>query len=258
MTAHTYTGVICLLMLASFGEARAQAIDSPLPLQVGVTTKVTLDENERCYFKTPLAAGAFKVILDTRRADEVSGNLISSLSLLDGDGAVVQERAIGFNEIDVDFRGVYTFSLKTPTTAGFKLSNDNAKAVFWLTVVSSASHTEVPFFGRVLPKSLVEGESKAGVLGQGESAYYVIDLKKGDYKAVLDFQNSEGQNTNIQGYLALLDADGARLETVIGLNEVDVEYRKLAAFSVKKDTTLILRVENTIYRVNYAVRVVPA
>jgi hypothetical protein len=248
----------CLLLLVVSTKVKAQGVDNPLPLELGITSKVSLDENERTYFNISLHAGAFKVILDTRRTDEQNGNLISSLSLLDQEGATLEEGAIRFNEIDVDFRRVHSFSLKLTRTIDFKLSNDNSKATFWLTVVKEATPLPIPFFGNVTPKPIQEGESKSGLLDTGESAYYIIDLKKGDYKAFLDFANSLRQNTNIQGYLAILNADGGAQEVIINLNEIDVAYRKVATFSVKKDATLIIRVENTIYRVNFVIKIVPA
>ena len=84
-----------------------------------------------------------------------------------------------------------------------------------------------------------------------EFVYYIISLKKGDYKALLDFANSAGKKTNLQGYLALLNKDGGDQKDMIKMNEIDVSYRKIASFSLKEDTTLIIRVENNSSGVNY-------
>ncbi|MET0850466.1 MAG: hypothetical protein ABW020_04970, partial [Candidatus Rokuibacteriota bacterium] len=73
----------------------------------------------------------------------------------------------------------------------------------------------------------------------------------GEYRAILDFANAEGQNTNIQGLLALLDADGGNFRKVIQFNEVDVSYRKIAAFLVRAEGPIILDVQNDHGRVRY-------
>jgi hypothetical protein len=247
--------VLCAAVSFNCGSAICQGVDNALPLQLSQTSSITLDENERSFFKVRLAAGQYKVILDTRRADQKSGNIISGISLLDQDGGTLEEGAIAFNEIDFEFRGVHHFSLKSPGTVMLKVYNNNSRAKFWLTVVEESLRSPVPLFGTVSPREIQAGQSRSGVLDEGESAYYSIDLKRGDYKAVLDFANAQRQNTNIQGYLALLDRDGGGQQNLINLNEVDVSYRKTASFSLKRDSTVLLRVQNTIYRVNYVVRI---
>ena len=254
----TMIGWMFLVFTAAFPAslvAKRQNVDAPLPLQLGTTSNITLDENERGVFKIRLSAGGYKVILDERRADQKNGNVIGGLSILDPDGGTIQEGAIAFNEIDFEFRGVHHFSLKSPGTVMLKVYNNNSRANFWLTVVEESLQSPVPLFGTVSPREIEAGQSKSAVLDEGESAYYSIDLKRGDYKAVLDFTNAQRQNTNIVGYLALLDRDGGGQENLIGLNEVDVSYRKTASFSLKRDSTVLLRVQNTIYRVNYTVRI---
>lgn len=79
----------------------------------------------------------------------------------------------------------------------------------------------------------------------------------GKYKVILDFSNAKREKTNIQGYLVFLDADGGGQEGVLGFNEIDTAARKSASFGLKKLTVLIVRVENTIYSLNYAVSIRP-
>ena len=129
--------------------------------------------------------------------------------MLDPDGAVLQERVIDFNEINVGIRKTASWSAPQAARIGFKLLNRNAPADFSLTVRRPPAPEFMPFFGRVVPAPLSLGKESSGLLDTHEGAYYVVSLQPGEYRAILDFANAEGQNTNIQGLLALLDADGA-------------------------------------------------
>src|SRR4030095_8021402 len=113
----------------------------------------------------------------------------------------------------------------------------------------------VPFFGEVVPKPLALGDSASGMLEAGGYVYYITSLSKGDYKVVLEFANSKGENTNIQGYLALLDSDGGNQKEILNFSEVDVSYRKTGMFSLKKEETQIIKILNRIKGVNYTVKV---
>ncbi|MDQ3650703.1 MAG: hypothetical protein M3458_10620 [Acidobacteriota bacterium] len=66
-----------------------------------------------------------------------------------------------------------------------------------------------------MPKLMMLGQSKSGVIEEGESNYFITVLPKGEYKAILGFENARSQNGNIQGYLAFLDADGGNQQTII-------------------------------------------
>jgi hypothetical protein len=79
----------------------------------------------------------------------------------------------------------------------------------------------------------------------------------GKYKILLDFVNSQGYRTNIQGYLSFLDPDGGGRGKALEFNEIDTAARKSAGFELKKPQVLLIRVSNTTYSVNYAVRIRP-
>jgi hypothetical protein len=230
-------------------------INNPVSLKLGALNKVTLDKNEEYHFKLSSPASDLKIFLDMRRADNRNSNLQSTLSVLDQDGGVIRDRAISFNEIDVGYRKTALFTSKQPGSFGFKLLNKNDTANFWLTVLKEPTSQFVPFFGELVPKPLSLGEDRSGVLDAREYVYYIISLSKGDYKVIVDFLNSKRENTNIQGYLALLDSDGGNQRTIIRFNEINVSYRKIATFSVKKDEPLIIKVHNTNKGVNYTVKI---
>jgi hypothetical protein len=235
--------------------SEAHGIGNPVLLELGVLNKVTLDKNQEYYFKLSSPASYLRIFLDMRLADNRESNLQSTLSVLDQDGGVIQDRAIRFNEIDVGYRQTVLLSSKQPGRFGFKLLNENDTANFWLTVLKETAPQFVPFFGELVPKPLSLGEDTSGVLEASEYVYYITLLSKGDYKVILDFSNSKRDNTNIQGYLALLDSDGGNQREIIHFNEVNVSYRKIAIFSVKQDEPLIIKVYNKNKGVNYTVKI---
>lgn len=235
--------------------SEAQGVNNPLSLELGVMYKITLEKNEESYFKLSSPASDLRIFLDMRLADNRQSNLQSTLSVLDQDGGVIQDGAIHFNELDVGYRKTALFSSKRPAILGFKLLNENYTANFWLTVLKEPASQLVPFFGEVVPKPLALGEGTSAVLDAGEYVYYITSLPKGDYKVILDFSNSKRENTNIQGYLALLDSDGGNQREIIRFNELNVSYRKIAMLSLKKDETQIIKIHNENKGVNYTVKI---
>lgn len=241
-----------------YTDVKSQTINNPLPLKLGVTSEFSLDRDERSFYKISLPAGNFKIVLDTRRENERGSNLQSSLSVLDQNGAPIANNVINFNQIDVDYRKVHTVSLKTPKTYIFKLSSDQDDTMFWLTVLKNSDTIPFPFFGKIVPTQIKLNETKTGSLSMGESVYYLLPLKKGKYNAVLDFANAEGKNTNMQGYLSLLSADGGNQEQLIVMNEIDMAFRRVGSFMLKNDVTHIVRIKNDSYPINYTLKITPA
>ena len=234
----------------------AHGIDNPIPLELGVIYKVTLEKNGESYFKLSSPTSNLKLLLDTRQAENRYTNLQSTLSVLDQDGAVLKDGAISFNEIDVGFRKTALWFSKQPAIFSFKLLNKNATANFWLTVLEEPTSRLIPFFGDLVPKQLALGEGSSGVLDPNEYIYYITSLPKDDYKVILDFSNSERVNTNIQGYLAILNTDGGDQREIINFNEINVSYRKIAMLSLKHNETLILKIHNKNRSVNFTVKII--
>ncbi len=231
-------------------------IDNPLPLELGLIYKITLEKNEEYYLKLSSPAINLGILLDMRRSDSTYSNLQSALSVLHQDGEMLWDNAISFNEIDVGYRKTALWSSKQPAILSFKLLNENETADFWLTVLNDPASQLIPFFGEVVPRSLALGQATSGVLDTNEYVYYITSLPKGDYKVILDFSNSKRENTNIQGYLAILDADGGNQRSIIRFNEIDVSYRKIATLSLKKDETKIMKIHNGNKGVNFELKIV--
>ena len=229
-------------------------IDNPRPIDLGTTYMFVLDQNEEAYLKPRSPAREIKMILDAKRVDGKTNNLISTLSILDGNGAAINERALHMNEIDTGFRQVGWVSFKQPTTISIKLLNSISAVRYWLTILSGPGAGLTPFYGEHVPTPLVIGQTASGVLDENGEMYYAVSLKRADYTAVLDFSHP-GRTDNLIGYLAVLDADGGNQRKVIAVNELGVSHRAAGALSIKDDHVAIVRIGNQHREVNYSLRI---
>jgi hypothetical protein len=147
--------------------------------------------------------------------------------------------------------------LKEPATFALKLLNESGPATFWLTAFKTSTIPFIPFFGDRMPSRLVVGRTASGLLDTNEDAYYVVSVNKGDYTLILDFSHPERENTNIIGYLAVLDAVGRNQRHVLDVNDISVSHRAVGTLSGEKDGAAIIRIENQSSRANYALKIVP-
>jgi hypothetical protein len=136
--------------------------------------------------------------------------------------------------------------------------NGDAPAAFWLSVRPASAVEFVPLFGSVVPQALSLGEAKTGVLDLNEDAYYVVGLRQGEYQITVDFANAERRHTNIQGSVAILDADGGNYRVIARFNEIDVNSRKVETFLVRDEGPAIFNVQNGDDAVRYTFRLAAA
>jgi hypothetical protein len=234
------------------------SVDDPLPLAPGTVHKIGLGPNQEYYLRLSESLGDVKIVLDMRRIDNRPSNLQSRLDMLDQNGAVLQERVIDFNEVDVGARKTATRPARRPSPIGFKLLNGDSPADFWLSVRPEPAPQFVPLFGSVVPKPLPVGDAASGLLNENEDTYFMVSLRQGTYQVTADFTNAERRNTNILGSIALLEGDGGNSRKIAQFNEVDVSSRKVETFLVRNDGPAILNVENTGDTVRYTLKLAEA
>jgi hypothetical protein len=252
--------LICLLAclaLALTGQVHAQGVDNPLPLKLGATYKANLFENEENHLQISLPAGEYKIILDARRHDGKSGNIIGKLSILNSNGTISKAPAISLNALDVAHREVSAFRLKTPTTFILKLENQRYRLDYWLTVLKNSSSL-LPFFDELTPKPIKLGQSESGTLDPREFVYFTTRLTRGDYNVTLDFETVSKKRTNITGYFATLDENGGSFKKLLTFNSLDQFSRMTGTFGVRAETMMIFKVECGNYSsVNYKLTIEP-
>lgn len=83
----------------------------------------------------------------------------------------------------------------------------------------------------------------------------MLSMREGDYQVTVDFSNAEKRNTNIQGLVALLDADGGGYRELTRFNEIGVSSRKAETFVAAREGQTVVYVMNTHDIVRYAMRV---
>jgi len=240
---------------ASTAETTA---DKPAPLAPGTIQKFGLGPDQDYYLQLPEPVGDLKIVADMRQIDNRSSNLQSRISLLDDKGAVLEDRVITFNEIDVGARQTATWSTRQPARVGVRVLNGSAPADFWLSVRPASATQFVPLFGSIVPQPLSLGEEVTGLLDLNEDAYYIVSLRQGEYQITVDFTNAERRNTNIQGSVAMLDSDGGNYHEIARFNEIDVTARKVETFLARDDGAAILNVQSTNDAVRYVLKLVPA
>ena len=238
--------------------ATETSADNPAPLALGTIQKIGLGPNQEYYLQLPEPVGDLKIVADMRHIDNRSSNLQSRISLLDENGAVLEDRVITFNEIDVGARETATWSTRQPARVGVRVLNGSAPADFWLSVRPASATQFVPLFGSVVPQALSLGEEGTGLLDRNEDAYYMVSLRQGEYQVTVDFANAERQNTNIQGSVAILDSDGGNYRAIVRFNEIDVTARKVETFLARNDGAVILNVQNTSDAVRYVLKLAAA
>lgn len=239
-----------------------RGLDDPEPLQLGVIRQVTLDRNQTAYFRWDGPAAAHEAVLDVRRADLKTSNIMGSLSFLHSSGEMLTDGAISFNEIDVGSRKSAPLPESTPPAAArngliFKLVNAHDKADYWVTVVGSSAQAPAPFYGAIAPQPIILSTGASGKLAPDESAFYICQLPAGDYRVTVDFTNARGEHTNLQGYFAVLGANGGNLLELARFNEIDVTYRKVGRFTQQQPGARIVKVHNFNYGVTYRLIIDP-
>ena len=234
--------------------AETGSIENPARIETGKTYKVLLTKDQQYFFKVALEPGHYRLVEDTRRADLIRRNLISTLTLRHPRRSE-SETVFNFNEIDTNFRGTHSFSLTAPAELDFTLKNMNDDADFFLTLQEGDDTRMVPFMAETLPAPLKLDERATGLLSKNASVYYAIELQKGEYLAEWDVATTQNRKSNLMGYLALLDSDGGNQHQIIDMNEYDMTSKKSASITIRKESPIILRLENYHDDVDYALQI---
>jgi hypothetical protein len=228
-------------------------------MQPGRTYKVRLDTNSETYFRVSSALTGARLVMDVQCPEEACSYLQTEVTTLDGEGAVIANRAIRidlFNEVAT--RQIAIVALKQPSPIQIKLLNLTSKPVdHWLTVVTADSTELVPFFGAPDVRTISVGDSVSGALAENGGAGYAVLLTKGDYTVTLDLADPErATRSHMSGYVALVPVAGGPEVVPCRLDQFGaVSSRATGMLSVKSDGLHYMRVQIRGGAVQYLVKV---
>jgi hypothetical protein len=197
------------------------------------------------YFRSSTRAQQFRLILDARCATSLPCVLSSILSVLDGDGAVVQSDAIMVSAFDVAFRRIRALSFTRADTPQLKLVNRSGSAVdYWVTLAEPSAPGGPRLFGEQPPVSIESGDERSGSLQRGQAASFAMRLVPGVYAVTLDLSVAPSPAAIISGYVAMVPSTGGDEELPVTISEFGVSTRKTGNASVSVEGAHLFRVQN--------------
>lgn len=229
--------------------------DALQPTQIARTYTVKLASGRDAYFRLNAPVTHAQVIIDVRCGTGETCSLKTDATILDAEGAVIQNNAASVYRFDIAARRIVNVALKQPTALQVKLLNSTAIDVdHWLTVVAPGSPDLAPFFGAMDLRSLQVGENGSGALDANATAGYTIFLTKGDYNVTLDFSGAARATKGLRGYAALVSTGGGSETVLSQVFAFSVSSRVTGTLSVASDALHYLRVQNQKDGVQYLVK----
>ena len=246
--------IMSLFLTALVHPAAAQANRPAEKGAIGSTTHFTLEANESKDIAIALPKGDYVIQADLKLVKETSTNIQMKIDLLKTNGVLVEERVLSANEIHRVTRLAKPLHMAKPLGARLRVTNDSMPMEYWVTVYPVAKRAFVPFAfdsSTIQPLGVGEANGKGGSLAkQAEDGFYAFHkatLPAGKYDISLYLKQADGESSNLQGTLRLLDAYGApaKDDWVLNVNEIDKEVRKDKRLVLVKPTTVFFMVTNT-------------
>ena len=280
------------VLAASPRGASAEAPANPATLALlpeNVTTKFTLDKGQHAVYDLTLPKGASAVVLDMRRTGADVDNINCHLSFTNGHvplshgSASTLAREMFVSSTGLENRVAVQARLRKPKPLILDIHNQGGGCQCWLTAFQAApaadpSHVEVPLstsvplFGNIVPEPMALGEGKMGRLQQNGVAYFLLPLKSGRYKSIVDFSTAGGKIIDLLGGIAFLDAKGLLLfdeEGTPATGDTSTEFDSdpvhhgVSRFTLKHNLLFLVQVTNPGGRasngapVNFTARILP-
>ncbi len=245
-TKHLSATVTLASAFALAGVFRPALAAPATPLKVGQGGTTTLEKNASVDYTVSLPKGLYRIVWDAERVDGRESNIQGELELLKPNGVVLNSSLASFNAIAVASRVGTTYRAPKPFVARFRLRNEDAPLHVWFRVVS-AQAARVPFGwgAKVTPARISSDNGVGGSLEPNQSAFHAITLPPGKWSISLGLQLPDGQNSNLQGSIDRLDAQGFMVKKdFVSLNKIDTQARDEGILTITKPTPILLRVNN--------------
>lgn len=238
-----------VLALLSPLAGHAQGMRPATPLVAAKPAHFTLDKDEEKDFSISLSPGAYYILWDLHRPDDVASNIQATSDLLKTNGAIVQTDLLYANEIGKTARVGKKFVVAKQLAARIRVKAAHVPMEFWMTVVPLAKLAFVAFGfpnGDLKPLGIGQANGKGGTLGIRDFAYHSIKLAPGKYDVSLYLKQPDDISSNLQGSLDEMDAVGVPVEPrwELTVNQIGKDGRVEKRLLLLKPQTLILRVTN--------------
>lgn len=218
----------------------------PQAIDMGSTYQKTLGPNEEAYFRSSSRGQAFRLFLDARCAPRQPCVLSSTLSILDGEGAVIQSNAVVVSTYDVGYRVIRALTLPRADTPQLKLVNGGGgPADYWVTLTEPSAAGSPRMYGEFTPVRIAPGAEQSGTLDGGAAAAYEVVLAPGEYAVTLDLSVAPRPPTILRGYVAMVDSAGGDEKVLALLSDYSASLRRTEAVSVAVERAHLFRIQNT-------------
>jgi uncharacterized caspase-like protein len=255
--------------VAIAAKAASAELTAPMPIDAGEVVKGRLAANKSHFWQIKAPAGRYRVVLDLRRADDKSSNLIAAVEAFDPDGQKLGQLA-SLNEIDVRRRLVAKLDTTDKPRADLILRVTGASAIsdYWLGLFPIDATVPTPYFTRPPQvEALALGRPVSAVLAPlsagPDGAWYAIEFDAQDYRVTAQFDRSDGVKGNVMGHVDMFGPIGESGggNGVCNVNVIDTSAsctRKLV-FSDKTSVLFRIRPDNDVgYKVGFKVDALPS
>jgi hypothetical protein len=240
-----------------------------VPIDAGEIVKGRLAANKSHYWQIKAPAGRYRVVLDVRRADDTSSNLMAALEAFDPDGRKLGQLA-GLNEIDVRRRVVAKLDTSDKERPDLILRVTGASAIsdYWLGLFPADATVPFPYFLKTPHvEALALGQPAAAVLSplsaNPDGAWYAIAFDAQDYRVSAQVDRADGVKGNVMAHVDMFGPIGESGggNGICSVNAIDSSgscARKLV-FSDKTSVLFRIRADNDVgYKIVFKVDPLPS
>jgi uncharacterized caspase-like protein len=243
-------------------------VGAPVPIEAGEVVRGRLAADKSHFWQIKAPAGRYRVVLDVRRSDDSSSNLIAAVEAFDPDGRKLGQ-LMTLNEIDVRRRLAATLDTAARPQADVILRVTGASAIvdYWLGLFPADAAVPSPYFTRTPHvEALALGQPAAAALAplsaNPDGAWYSIDFDAQDYRVSARVDRADGVKGNVMAHVDMFGPLGESRggNGICSVNAIDTSAscaRKLV-FSAKTSVLFRIRPDNDVgYKVVLKIEPLP-
>jgi hypothetical protein len=248
-------------------KAASRDEKAPVPITAGEVVKGRLAGGGAAYhyWKVAAPAGKYRVVLDTKMANDESSNIFSEVIAFRADGG---QLAKVLSVIGIDFRTRAAGEIDATANPDMVLRVGNGASGivdYWLGLFPVDAKVPSPYFVRA-PKiePLVFGQPFSATLdpkpGEPAEVWYSAKLKGQDYRISAEYVRLDGKSSNVAAKVEILGPIGERLkgmqDRVCSVIKIDTSARCVTKLVLADDIQVLFRLtpsNDVAYRTTFTV-----